>query len=194
MYNLGFIWPSTICHVFVILYGLGSFLTHHNSNYRSIMIWMRNLILRFKTPEPSVQWITWLLQIKCSEYTAHHPGCEPSYNNWDVCIFTAHISAKCSSAWFQNLLSTSASVLYLALTAMWGWNRKPKNKFPRWGEWKQNTDTLCDQICWWNGVSMSMTKFKCYLQVITLWLSNVLFVRLKSAIWLILLYKKACDA
>lgn len=37
------------------------------------------------------------------------------YNSWEVHISTAHISAKRLSAWFQNLLTTDVSVLYLAL-------------------------------------------------------------------------------
>lgn len=52
--------------VFVMLYGQRTFLVHHNSNYRSIMISRRNLKLRFKIPEPSCASSN---KAKSSEYT-----------------------------------------------------------------------------------------------------------------------------
>lgn len=128
----------TFCHLPCVYVGPGSFLTHHNSNYRSIMIRKRNLILRFKTP-------------------VNHAAF--SNKAWIYCAYLSILTIAEKHFYSPHLCTTriccttNVSVLYLAPSAMRGRHRKPNNKFPRGGKWKQNADTLPGHICWFKIVS-----------------------------------------
>lgn len=133
-----------------MFYGQGAFSAHHNSNYRSVINSRRNLILRFKFPKPSVQWITWLLQIMPhlrSRLYLTHPTYLEAILQYSAHFHSPRLKAKRLSARFQNCLTTDVFVLYLALrgSSTFGclaltW--ETEKKFPRWGKWKQTTDAL----------------------------------------------------